>query len=114
MASYLLQIKRSLPYEMQDQFKLSAPNIKELVFDLYESTDNDKLKNLTSAFLESTGENVTDYAKRIQGNTFTNVLNFKSKLFNSKRGLDNFGLEKTLNISKALGFGKSLEGVGRN
>ncbi|MEM7360998.1 MAG: hypothetical protein AAF431_18040 [Pseudomonadota bacterium] len=55
MASYLLEIKRNLPYEMREHFKLSAPNIEELVFDIYQTAKREKLKELAQSFLENSG-----------------------------------------------------------
>lgn len=53
LASCLVEIKRSLPYEMQGNFKISAPNIEQLVFDIHQSTKSDKVKELTREFLIS-------------------------------------------------------------
>lgn len=55
LASCLVEIKRSLPYEMQGNFKISAPNIEEIVFDIHQSTKSTKVKQLTKEFLLNVG-----------------------------------------------------------
>lgn len=66
MASYLLEIKRNLPYEMKEQFKLSAPNIEELVFDIHQTAKRQKLKDLTRSFLENSGD---EWARKLKQNS---------------------------------------------
>ena len=55
LASHLLQIKRSLPYETQRDFKLSAPNIAELVYELHESTRDEQIRSCARDFLIGIG-----------------------------------------------------------
>ncbi len=56
MVGYLQEIKRRLPPKSRAKFKFSEPYIEEVVFELYQSTENTQLKILSKSFLENVGE----------------------------------------------------------
>ena len=76
MASYLLEIKRNLPYEMREHFKLSAPNIEELVFDVYQTAKREKLKELAKSFLEDSGPEWSRKLRQQESNGLMSSLDF--------------------------------------
>lgn len=57
MASCLLEIKRSLPDDIRPHFKLSAPDICEMVYGIFKTTQQKSVKRLAKLFLESAGDN---------------------------------------------------------
>lgn len=67
MASCLLEIKRSLPNNIRPHFKLSSPNICEMVYGIYQTTQQKSVKRLAKLFLESAGEG---WHKKVNPNRF--------------------------------------------
>jgi hypothetical protein len=62
LASDLLEIKRNLPEKTQDQLSLSVSDIEEAIFDINQSTSNQKLKDLTKSFLDDAN---SKWAKKV-------------------------------------------------
>jgi len=62
LASDLIEIKRNLPDKTQDQLSLSVSDIEEAIFDINQTTSNQKLKALTKSFLNDAN---SKWAKKV-------------------------------------------------
>jgi len=66
LASDLIEIKRNLPEKTQEQMSLSVSDIEEAIFDINQSTSNQKLKSLTKSFLDDAN---SKWAKKVDKET---------------------------------------------
>lgn len=81
MASCLLEIKRSLPNDVRPHFKLSSPNICEMVYGIYQTTPQESVKRLAKLFLESAGGH---WYKKVNPSRFESVWTKQSDLMVNK------------------------------
>lgn len=55
MANLFFQIKRSMPFELRDQMKISAPDVGEKLISMYRSSDDEALKSMIKDFMTRAG-----------------------------------------------------------
>jgi len=56
MASIFFQIKRSMPFDVRDDMKLSSPDIGERLVYLYKHSNNQAIKAMIEDFMSRAGD----------------------------------------------------------
>lgn len=77
----ILEIKRSLPSHLQNDFKLASPDLIDKVKDIFLTTKNDNVKALAAQFLEIAGvkeKSLTKSDSSLLGR-LTNTASFNNK-----------------------------------
>lgn len=55
MATLFFQIKRSIPFELREQMKLSSPDVGERLVSMYKKSNDDALKSMIEDFMIRAG-----------------------------------------------------------